>query len=327
MKITKTIFIIIFSVGIYSVQTSAQEPGFTPMQSIHESADSSVLEFYLQYSTFTDPGKFTCLYKNLPDSLTELCHLIKSQFIHPYAELSRYRELIPKERWNEIPDYPTVQSILEGLITHDSAGIIAERKPEDRLILGCRAYSILLASIMKYRGIPVRVRCGHATYLVPDFHASHTLCEVWNEKEQRWMLVDPGTGMVDFGSDKFDFSHEAWLQMRDGEIDPSRFGFPGRYSGLVSIAGKVCTDLASILGNEYTLYQYAPLLDYIFTNNQLTAEQTEILNKVSVLMKSMNADNLRKLQEIYDNTPLIQITRTLGQDSTTAGNTAGTQAN
>ncbi|MBN1143130.1 MAG: hypothetical protein JXA72_01860, partial [Bacteroidales bacterium] len=49
--------------------------------------EKSVLEFYKQYSSFTDPGEYAYLYKNLPDSLPELCRLIKSQIIHPFAEL------------------------------------------------------------------------------------------------------------------------------------------------------------------------------------------------------------------------------------------------
>jgi len=48
--------------------------------------------FYKQYSSFTDPGEYSYLYKNLPDSLPELCSLIRSQFIHPYAELPQYRD-------------------------------------------------------------------------------------------------------------------------------------------------------------------------------------------------------------------------------------------
>jgi sulfatase modifying factor 1 len=73
----------------------------------------------------------------------------------------------------------------------------------------------------------------------------------------------------------------------------------------------VCLDLASVLGNEYTIYQYAPIVDYAFDNNKkLPEDQIEILNRISTLMKSFSAENLSKLQEIYDNTPQIQITKT-----------------
>jgi len=269
-----------------------------------------LLEFYRQYSSFTDPGDYAYLYENLPGSLPALCSLIKSLFIHPQAELPQYREQIPKERWNEAINYPTVQSILKGLMAHDSRGLVKDRKPEDRLVLGCREYAILLASIMKYRGIPARVRAGHAAYLHPEYHLNHTICEVWHEKDKRWMLVDPGMDMIDFRGEKFDFSNELWLKMQKGEIDPGLYGIPGRHTGLVSIVGKIPWDLASILGTEYPIYQHGfpPILEYAFKNdNQLTVEHMKTLNRISELMKSIDVENLLKLREIYNGTPSIQM--------------------
>jgi hypothetical protein len=198
---------------------------------------------------------------------------------------------------------------------------VKNRKPENRLVLGCRHNAILLASILKYRGIPARVRIGHVTYLKPGFHLSHTICEVWNENDKRWMLVDPSTNMVDFSREKFDFSNDLWLKMQNEEIDPSQYGSPGRYTGLVSILGKVSPDLASILGTEYPVNQYAPILEYAFqNNNQLTSKHIETLNRISELMKSIDADNLLKLQEIYNNTPEIQITKTFERVTTNTEN-------
>jgi hypothetical protein len=284
----------------------------------NKQTENTVLDFYRQYSSFTDPGEYKYLYKNLPDSLPELCSLIRSQFIHPYAELPKYRDQIPKERWNEALKYPTVKSILEGLLSYDSSGIVKNRKPEDRLILICRHNAILLASILKYRGIPARIRGGHATYLIPNFHTSHMICEVWNENDKHWMLVDPSMDMIDFSREKFNFSNESWLKMQKEEIDPNLYGIPGRGTGLVSIVAAFCTDLASILGTEYTIYQYAPILDYAFkNNNQLTSKHIEVLNRISELMKSLDAENLLKLQEIYNNTPEIQITKTFNPNHLT----------
>jgi len=275
-----------------------------------EQADHSVLSFYRQYSTFTDPGEYAYIYADLPDSLPALCSLVKSQFIHPYGELHAYREQIPRERWNEMHRYPSVVSILKGLLSYDSSGLTKERKPEDRLILGCQQNAILLASILKHQGIPVRVRCGHVTYLIPDFHTSHTICEVWNENENRWMLVDPSTDRIDFSPEEFDFSYDAWLQMQNGEIDPGQYGIPGRYSGFVSIIGKVHTDLASVLGTEYPISRFAPMLEYAFENDdRLSAEHIKTLNSICELMKSLDAENISKLQEIYSSTPEIQMTK------------------
>jgi hypothetical protein len=311
MKNILYILLISILLGICSMQASTLESIAPSMNSTNEPVDTLLLDFYRQYSSFTDPGDYEYLYENLPDSLPELCSLIRSQFIHPYAELNKYREQIPKERWKEMFTYPTVISILEGLMSYDSTGLVNDRKPEDRLVLGCQQNAILLASILKYRGIPARVRAGHATYIIPNFHTSHTICEVWNEDDKRWMLVDPSLAMVDFGRDKFDISNDAWLQMQNGEIDLNLYGIPRRYTGMVSILGKVCTDLASILGTEYPINNYAPILEYAFDdNNQIPAELTDTLNRICELMKSIDTDNLSKLQEIYNNTPEIQITKT-----------------
>jgi hypothetical protein len=127
------------------------------------------------------------------------------------------------------------------------------------------------------------------------------------------MLVDPSTNMIDFDREKFDISNELWLKMRNGEIDPNKYGLPGRYAGLISILGKVCTDLASILGTEYPIFQYAPILEYTFNNeNNLTKEHLETLNEISELMNSINSENLSKLRDIYNNTSYIQISKAFG---------------
>jgi hypothetical protein len=51
-------------------------------------------------------------------------------------------------------------------------------------------------------------------------------------------------------------------------------------------------------------------LDYAFENNdQLTNEHIETLNRISELMKSIDAENFSKLRDIYNITPQIQITK------------------
>jgi len=61
-------------------------------------------------------------------------------------------------------------------------------------------------------------------------------------------------------------------------------------------------------------------LDYAFNNNnKLQTEQIEILNKICELMKSIDAVNLSKLQGIYNNTPQIQMSKTLEGDLSKIG--------
>ena len=128
------------------------------------------------------------------------------------------------------------------------------------------------------------------------------------------MLVDPSTGMIDFSRDKFDFSNELWLKLQNREINVDKYAFPGRYSGFVSIVGKISPDIAFLLGTEYPVYQFSPILDYAFKNkDQITAENIKTLNEICELMKSINYKNLKKLYHIYNNTPQIQISKTFSK--------------
>ncbi len=284
--------------------------GCNAQQQVEFTNEKSVLDFYCQYSSFTNPGKYEYLYEDLPDSLPALCQIIQKQFMHIVAEYPSYKDIMPGDSRYDITKYTTIESILETLYQKDSKGLTINRKPENRLVFSCQNYALMLASMLKHKGIPARVRYGHATYLIPDFHASHVICEVWNKTEKRWMLVDPNINMIDFSKDKFDFSNEAWLQMQNGAIDPNTFGFPGKYSGEGSITGKISADLASILGTEYPLTMYSPIMEYYFEGEkQLPQEQIKILDSISELMQSLNAENLSKLQRIYNNTPEIQVTK------------------
>ncbi len=284
--------------------------GCTAQPQVEFTDEKSVLDFYCQFSAYTDPGKYEYMYEDLPDSLPALCQIIQKQFMHLVAEYPSYKHVMPDDSRYDITKYTTIESILEALAQKDPNGLTLHRKPEDRLVFGCQNYALMLASMLKYKGIPARVRYGHAPYLIPDFHASHAICEVWNQEEERWMLVDPSVNMIDFSRDKFDFSNQAWLQMRKGEIDPNTFGFPGKYSGEGSITGKIGADLASILGTEYPLTMYPPIMEYYFEGEKpLPREQIKKLDTISELMQSLDAGNLSELQRIYNNTPEIQVTR------------------
>ena len=120
--------------------------------------------------------------------------------------------------------------------------------------------------------------------------------------------------MADFSRDQFDFSNDVWQKMQKKEIDPNVYGVPGRYTGLITMTMIVCGDLASILGTEYATYQFPSILSEAMQNdNQLSSESIEILNRISEGMKSLDADNVPKLQEIYNNTPQIHFTGTFNQ--------------
>jgi hypothetical protein len=260
----------------------------------------NILDFYRNFSIYTDPGKYVYLFKDLPDSLKGLCELIKCQFIHP-VDLDPYKKLIPENRHYEDRKFPSAEKLLAGLLDLDSTGLVFERKPENRLVVTCRYHSILFASILKHRGIPVRLRYGFAPYLAPgtDLYIGHVISEVWNKKERRWMYVDPDRKMVDFPKDIFETGNQAWIKFRNGEIkDPNKYGVPDTW-GEINIIGAIYQDLLSILGYEVLYWEY-PATQYLTTDISKTApERLKVLDKIAYLMTNPD-ENLNELLEIYE---------------------------
>lgn len=267
--------------------------------------DNKILSFYRQYSIFTNPGEYELMYANLPDSLAEICKLIKAQLIHPVADLPKYRNLIPPERSYEDLKYPTVLTILAGLKTYNPDGLIINRKPADRLVVSCRYHAILLASILKHRGIPARVRYGFATYLYPKYHIYHVICEVWNGNEKRWILVDPDRQMIDISSQQFEFAGNVWIKNQQGKLDPNTYGVPNWW-GSHPILDVLCHDLASVLGTEHTYYNRPPIsADTTMNVKNMPINQIDTINKISALMANVDA-NFNELQKIYNENKQLQ---------------------
>lgn len=292
-------------------------------------SNAPMLDVYRRQSAFTDPGGYVYLYKNLPDSLSELCPLIKSQTIHPFTELPAYGDRIPRERWNEWMKYSTIREILAGLLASDARGVVKDRKPENRLILGCRENALILTSVLRHRGIPARARYGFASYLIPGLRASHAVCEVWDEKDGRWMLVDPSLNRIDLRPGEFEFSADVWRKMRKQEIDPKLYGVGDAFSGLPRITQALCHDVASILGAEYPVTRYSLIIADAFQHDgqlTLTAAEIETLTQISELMVSIDPENIAKLSQIFDAEPRIHITESHGPAMSNAAASSATVA-
>lgn len=58
----------------------------------------------------------------------------------------------------------TVSAMLSELYRRDSRGFILDREPKDKLVLTCRFVAIMMATILKSKGIPARVRSGNTSY-------------------------------------------------------------------------------------------------------------------------------------------------------------------
>jgi hypothetical protein len=272
-------------------------------------SNGKAVDFYRDYGVHTAPGEFAFLYEGLPESLKDLCDLIKAQLIHP-AELERYAGALPEGRRREDAGFYSVGDMLRELVARNPQGLIADRKPAERLVLSCRFHAMLLASMVKSQGIPARVRVGFAGYLVPEAgtHFDHWVTEVWNGRETRWMTVDADAKRVDI--DDFEIAGDVWLAAKRGEIDPQVYGFH-IWWGLGYVVGNLCHDLWANL-NEELIYWEGPELMHRGPD-QLSAEGTAFVDRLARLLQRPE-DNLHELKRLRAEHPLLQNVRGTAPD-------------
>jgi hypothetical protein len=269
----------------------------------------TVLDFYRRFSVDTDPGEHTKLYLGLPESLEELCRLVKCQLIHPFQAQPYAHVLTPERRFDE-QKYTTVKAMLAGLISYDPNGLVFTRKPQHRLVLSCRFYSILLASILKHRDIPTRCRYGFGRYIAADkdMRVCHVICEVWNKEQQRWMLVDPILGMVDFPAHQFEYATQSWQRLRQGKVNPEKYGVAGT-TGNYHILDMLCHDVAAVLGEELLYKERPPVsLDKELDVIKMEQDQLELLDTLASLLQEPD-QNLKALRDLRNKHTCLQVER------------------
>lgn len=257
---------------------------------------SPELDSFRQLYPMTDPGPYAALYDRLPQSVPELCALIREQFIHP-GKLDSYRDELTEARGPEDGTFISVEQILAGLVDRNPNGLIMERRPDERLIVSCRHHALLLTSILRYRDIPARVRVGFAQYVAekPDKHVDHWVCEVWDDAQQRWQFADADTQRVDFPRDEFELAGDVWLNARAQRLQPEQYGAL-EWWGMPYIRSNLCHDFDSILGNE-PIYWEGPRV-FHHPLEEMQPEQYLLLDQVAELLKNPehNIDQLRALR-------------------------------
>ena len=74
------LFILMFSIPMEFIcaQNSTQKSDLQSSTYSNERVDTSLLDFYRQYSLFTNPGEYEYLYENLPDNNTPEIQITKS---------------------------------------------------------------------------------------------------------------------------------------------------------------------------------------------------------------------------------------------------------
>lgn len=169
--------------------------------------ETKILNHYLKFGQYTNPGAYRdMLSSDLPDDIKEIGLRVRKSLIHrttlaagntgTNADL-KYGDMtaIPWYRQPEDDVFVTAAAMLAELYRRDSRGLVLDRAPADKLVLTCRFAAILMASILKSKGIPTRVRSGNAAYWgnrdePDDCSGDHWINQYWNEKEGRWVTID-----------------------------------------------------------------------------------------------------------------------------------------
>jgi hypothetical protein len=196
-------------------------------------------EQLLHYATHTqrsDPGDFESLYDELPDDLEALCELVKCQLIHPMEALQMGWELEKVSREGEMLD---AEDMLGFLMEMDNRGLTCKRKEGDRAVLACYHHALLLASILRERGVPVRLRAGFSRFYEAQagVRFGHIICEVWDAGKKRWIMADPDRNLVRMKKNDFDFAWMAWENIRQDKLDPHIYtaSISGGNRGIVNL--------------------------------------------------------------------------------------------
>ncbi len=279
-----------------------------------------ILEFYKQTSMFTDLGYYKDFARNLPDDIDKLCVLQRMQIIHPIAYKDNNIRNKDKCFWGDMTkvsptrlnyeeDYfPTAQSMIAELL-RKSSDYSLNRKAEDKIHITCRGQAILLASILKAKGVPARVRSGFAPYIRYDgISYDHWITEYYDEKEKSWKLVDADEHCLnlkiefdlnDIPYDKFIFGANAYLGLRYCSINQESILFASKpvTIGMGAALRALFYDFHSLMNNEI-IFLHIPR--YIKANNfKLSDEEYKELDYLAKLMLEPNK-NFKELKYIWE---------------------------
>jgi hypothetical protein len=258
------------------------------------------LDQFRHFSMYTDPGEYGFLYDELPTTLDGINKIVHTQLIHPAAV--RFGVKFTKEQEKD-EELLTISKILAKLQERAPIGLSMNRRMEQRVVNNCRGHALLMASMLKVQGVPARLRCGFAPYLLDGFSCDHTVLEAW--MEGRWRLMDADAtnefvrnrgysfDVYDMSREMFDFGWQAWQQVRQNIHPIERYGIPGGRSGWPFLQTALIRDMLALFGEEVMVWTCPPFKNLYDDKVQST------LDKVARLMAAPD-QNWHELKQYYD---------------------------
>lgn len=236
--------------------------------------NKKILDHYLKFSVFTNPGCYKDFCKKLPDDVKELGDLLSHSIIHPMTLKHGNAQANNDLKYGDMNDYPwwrlryeddvmpNAISMIAELLRLDNRGFLPDRKVENKLVITCRGVAILMASILKAKGIPCRVRSGFAPYFF-ETSGDHWINQYWDKDQGRWVTID-ADGFLDFlkfdqydmPEEKFDWSAKTWLGIRKGELDGDHFVNACGEKGLIPVLWELSYDFHCLMNDELIYFHH-----------------------------------------------------------------------
>lgn len=268
------------------------------------------LEYYKGYTSMSTPGARADELRALPKDLAKQCEIVQGILVHRDMAPWLY-DLKLTDKQRDDGNIRGTARMLNRIHELDDRPLTEARDPAHRLPAVCRHFSLMLTSILREQGIPARARCGFGAYFNAGKFEDHWVCEYWNAKQSRWILVDAQMDPIqrktfklpfdppDVPRDQFIIAGDAWQQCRAGRADPSCFGLsmlPG-LQGLWFVAGNVVRDFASLNRMEALPWDVWGMME--LGDESLTEERKALLDRVAALTLAGDEafPEIRKLYE------------------------------
>lgn len=282
-----------------------------------------ILDFYLKTSIYTNYYPYKEYYQSLPSDISELADLLHHQVIHRselirsyvdsasrYDNVHELRKIRKEYPWyrNRCDDdiLLTAPAITAELFRQDSRGFVVGREVKDRVVVTCRYVSVLLASILKAKGIPARCRSGYADYFLRergDVYYDHWIVQYYDKNSNRWINVDADNdydvdfNQCDFPDKEFKWIAQVWLDVRSGKDDCKKYIHGSHFNGMDNLAYALFFDFHALMNDEISYLFFPTAFDSKEEFYNLREDELEKLDNLARLMldPDKNFDELRYL--------------------------------
>jgi hypothetical protein len=247
-------------------------------------------DYYSTPGMMTDPGSQAAWFEELPGEIGALCEVVQGILLHVFWA-DRLGVELTEDRQKEV-EIRAVSDMLVRLGELSRRPLSEARPLEQRLVGNCRDFAVMLCAMLRYQGVPARARCGFGAYFWPGRYEDHWVCETWNARRERWVLVDAqlddfqkeALGIpfdpLDTPRDQFWLAGRAWQACRAGEVNPDRFGIFDMH-GLWFIRGNLVRDILALNKVEILPWDGWGLISA--EDDALSDEDLALLDELAVL--------------------------------------------